>query len=85
MTRLLLKLGTGNELTEEKKLKMDKNIALILALLLTPSTIFMFCMHYSSPVPRAPFSVSRSPYSAYQALPIELLCERWSETVKEMK
>ena len=73
---------------------MDKNIALILALSLTPSTIFMFCIHYSSPVPRAPFPVSRfpfpvsrflfptsrSPQPAQQALAIELLRESWSES-----
>ena len=59
---------------------MDKNIALILALLLTPSTIFMFCIHYSSPVPRAPFPTSRSPYPVYQTFPIELLGERWRDS-----
>lgn len=63
-----------------KKLKVDKNIALILALLLTPSTIFMFCIHYSSPVPRAPFPISRSPYPVYQTFPIELLGERWRDS-----
>ena len=59
---------------------MDKNIALILAPLLTPSTIFMFCIHYSSPVPRAPFPTFRSPYPVYQTFPIELLGERWRDS-----
>ena len=59
MTRLLLKLGTGNELTEGEKLEMDKNIALILALSLTPTTILCFVsiIHLPFPELRFPFPV----------------------------
>ena len=65
-----------------KKLEMDKNIALILALSLNPSTIFMFCIHYSSPVPRAPFPVlhilrTKRSQSSY--------CANVGATAKEMK
>ena len=61
---------------------MDKNIALILALSLNPSTIFMFCIHYSSPVPRAPFPVlhilrTKRSQSSY--------CANVGATAKEMK
>lgn len=77
---IVTKTRYGERAHRRKKLKMDKNIALILALSLTPSTIFMFFIHYSSPVPRAPFSVSRSPYPAYQTFPIELLGERWRDS-----